>query len=241
MKNKEDIKTVTYHNRRQQIRQQDYNTIFFITIFMLCPALLFQLGCRSVTNYRINADKAALKIIEQKQKQALGSSGTFDIERPSTILRRRLMMEQKLPYAGEASLGTDQLKPIRHWPEKEYPKKNFPSDPNNCDPKFLLEEGKPLQLSLMDALKVGARNSFDYQSMKEEVFRSALDLHLEYDEFRSAFNGQVESVFKSDLTGEKAVDGIETSSTFSIGKKLKQGAEVTTSLAIDQLPILFPC
>ena len=48
----------------------------------------------------------------------------------------------------------------------------------------------------------------------------------------------MESLFSSDLTGEKAVDGVETSGTFSLGKKLKQGAELTTSLAIDLANLL---
>lgn len=238
MKNKKYIKTDSYCYRRQQIRQQRRINIFFIIIFVVCPLLLFQFGCRSATNYRVNADKAALKIIREKQKQALGVSSAFDIERPSNILRRRLMMEQNLPYAGEASLGTDQLKPIRHWPEKDYPQKKISFDPNYSGPNFFLEEGKPLRLPLMEALQVGARNSFDYQTRKEDVFRTALDLNLEHDEFRHAFNGQVESLFSSDLTGEKAVDGVETSGTFSLGKKLKSGAELTTSLAIDLANLL---
>jgi len=238
MKNKKHIKTDSYCDSRQQIRQQSYINIFPIIILVVYPLLLFQFGCRSATNYRVNADKAALKIIREKQKQALGVSRTFDIERPSNILRRRLMMEQNLPYAGEASLGADQLKPIRHWPEKGYPQKKISSDPNYSGPNFLLEEGKPLRLPLMEALQVGARNSFDYQTRKEDVFRTALDLNLEHDEFRHAFNGQVDSLFSSDLTGEKAVDGVETSGTFSLGKKLKSGAELTTSLAIDLANLL---
>ncbi len=238
MGNKKHIKTDSYCYRRQQIRQQSRINIFFIIILVVYPLLLFQFGCRSATNYRVNADKAALKIIKQKQKQALGVSRTFNIERPSNILRRRLMMEQNLPYASEASLGADQLKPILYWPEKDYPQKKFSFDPNYCGPNFLLEEGKPLRLPLMEALQVGARNSFDYQTQKEDVFRTALDLNLEHDEFRHAFNGQVDSLFSSDLTGEKAVDGVETSGTFSLGKKLKSGAELTTSLAIDLANLL---
>jgi len=137
MKNKNHIKTGSYCDSRQQIRQQSYINIFPIIILVVYPLLLFQFGCPSATNYRVHADKAALKIIREKQKQALGVSRTFNIERPSNILRRRLMMEQNLPYAGEASLGADQLKPIRHWPEKDYPQKKISFDPNYSGPNFL--------------------------------------------------------------------------------------------------------
>ena len=119
-------------------------------------------GCLTSSQYRKDADKVAKEIIKEKQEQVLGSSEDFSIERPSDILRRRLLIEQDLPYAGEASLGTDRLTPVDHWPEKDYPK--AVSSPFEA---FPIESGRALELSLIQALQVGAQNSLDYQTRKE--------------------------------------------------------------------------
>ena len=50
----------------------------------------------------------------------------------------------------------------------------------------------------MQALQVGARNSFEYQDYKEKIFQSALSLDLERNEFRSVFTGQVQGLYESE-------------------------------------------
>ena len=115
--------------------------------FLALLLILFaQMGCRSSSEYRLEADKVANEII-QKKMQAIGRSGQFNIERPSNILRRRLLTEQNLPYDGPSSLGTDKLEPISHWPEEDYPRAEL-----SLDPLMILEESNgSLQLSLMRA------------------------------------------------------------------------------------------
>ena len=39
-----------------------------------------------------------MNIIQEKQKQVLDEAQDFTIERPSDILRRRLLIDQNLPY-----------------------------------------------------------------------------------------------------------------------------------------------
>ncbi len=117
----------------------------YLLILALSSVLFTQTMCTS-TKYRLKADKAAANIIQEKQKQALGKADEFSIERPSDILRRRLLIEQDLPYASEASLGVDKLKTIEHWPEKDYPKAK-----SSVDQILSPEADKPLQLSLMQA------------------------------------------------------------------------------------------
>ncbi|MHC4426916.1 MAG: hypothetical protein ACYSYV_12585, partial [Planctomycetota bacterium] len=66
-------------------------------------ALLFVLtGCRTPSKHRLDADKVAADIIQQKQMQALGQTSQFSVERPSDILRRRLLLKQNLPYSSQA-------------------------------------------------------------------------------------------------------------------------------------------
>lgn len=200
------------------------------TFYMI---LCFQMGCQSPTAYRLEADNAAYDIIREKQQKALDKIERFDIERPSDTLRRRLLEAQNLAYSSPASLGTDKLERIKCWPES-----NYPQAKSSLDPVVLLEENKLLKLSLMQALEVGARNSFDYQTQKEEVFKSALALELERDEFRNTFAGQVENLISTDTTGDRTVSGTVTSGDFGIGRKLKSGAELSTALAIDLANLL---
>jgi len=190
-------------------------------------------GCRSPRKHRIEADKVAYNTIEEQQREALGYAEEFSIERPSDILRRRLLVQQELPRSGDASLGTDRLKLIEHWPEKKYPKPVSFSDPNTG-----LEAGKSIQLSLIQALQVGARNSFEYQSYKEDVFRAALDLDLERNEFRSIFAGEVESLAGTDGSGDRTVSGTESSGSVDSSRKLKSGTQLSTGLAVDLANLL---
>ena len=93
----------------------------------LCGGLLLALcvlvpqpGCQRPSDYRMNADTVAGDIISEKQHEAFNRTEPFSIERPSDILRRRLLLDQDLPYTDAASLGADQLDLIAHWPEPNY-------------------------------------------------------------------------------------------------------------------------
>jgi outer membrane protein TolC len=204
----------------------------FQLFFGLVLMVVLPIGCQP-SHYRLKADEIAKSIIQEKQKQALGKTEAFTLERPSDILRRRLLIEQDLPYSGEASLGTDQLKTIEHWPEKDYPKAK--SSPDHI---VHLEVGKPLQLTLIQALQIGARNSFGYQTRKEDIFRVALDLDLERNEFRSTFRGLIDSLISTDLKGEDTITGTETTGSVDWSRKLKSGVEFSAALAIDLVKLL---
>ena len=206
---------------------------FAALVVALCLTLFFQVGCQSPTEYRLEADKVASEII-QKKMQAIGRTEQFGIERPSDILRRRLLTEQNLTIAGPSSLGSDQLEPIEHWPEEDYPK----AEPL-LDPIAMLEEpNDPLQLSLMQALQIGARNSFEYQTRKEDIFKEALDLDLERNDFRNIFAGQVDSLVETDMSGGRTVSGIEYGGTTGVSRKLESGVELTTELAVSLANLL---
>jgi outer membrane protein TolC len=201
--------------------------------FSLVSILLFQVGCQTPAHYRFEADTVAKTIIQEKQKQALGKTEAFTIERPSDILRRRLLIQQNLPHVGEASLGTDKLTPIDPWPEKGYPQATLSPDRIKS-----VEPGKPLKLSLIEALQVGARNSFEYQTRKEDIFRAALDLDLERNEFRNTFRGLVDSLISTNLKGEDTVTSTETTGSVDWSRKLKSGVAFSAALAIDLVKLL---
>lgn len=215
------------------IKNKEVQGNIYLLIFILFPVFFIQTGCQSPPKYRLKADSIAINIIKEKQKQVLDEAQDFTIERASDILRRRLLIDQNLPYACKASLGSDKLKPIEHWPEEDYPVRDSSTDPNI--PSKL---DRPLKLSLIQALQIGASNSFDYQTRKEDIFRYALDLDLEKNEFRSTFVGQVESLISTDSTGERMLSGTENSGTTGLTRKLKSGVQLTTALAVDLANLL---
>jgi len=202
---------------------------------LLLVLLVFvQAGCRSPSEYRTEADGVASDIITAKQKEALGRTEPLDIERPSDILRRRLLEGQNLAHAGQASLGTDQLETIEHWPEEDYPRVVSSDD----EPNIPVDANEPIRLSLMQALQVGARNSPVYQSRKEDVFRAALDLDLERNEFRNIFTGRVASLLNTEASGNETVSGTVNSADVGLSRTLQSGVALSTALAVDLASLL---
>lgn len=205
----------------------------FLAILTITMAYLPLTSCQTPAAHRLEADKVSNAIIREKQIQALGREQEFDIERPADILRHRLLIDQNLSYAGQASFGAKNLKKIEHWPEKDYPGK----DSGSFQASHVLTD-KPITLSLLEALQIGARNSLQYQTKKELVFESALDLDLERSEFRNAFSGQAENLLSTDLSGENTITGNQASASIGLSKALKNGAEFTASLAVDLVKLL---
>ena len=189
-------------------------------------------GCRSAGSYREEADHVAADIIHTGQTQALGRTEPFTIETPADTLRRRLIEAQDLPTAGAATQGSDRLERPKHWPEKEL----APHLGGTCELDRCIDDNGVLRLTLIDALQVSAANSREYQSQKETVFRTALDLDLEDDAFRSTFTGALDTLFSVDTA--PTVTGIEHTTSFDWSKKLKAGGAITAGLAIDLVKLL---
>jgi len=202
------------------------------------PAVLLgvaaaMVGCKSPQQYRHKADKVGSKIISDKQAEALGTTEPFTIERPSDILRRRLLEGQDLPRSSQASLGTDALEPIEHWPDPSYPPKS-----SSTGPEMAVEPNRPVKLSLLDALQVGAHNSFEYQSRKEEVFRTALSLDLTRNDFRNILRAQADSQLTTDTTGDETVTDLASGASLGLTRSLKNGLDFSSTLVLDLLSIL---
>jgi len=205
----------------------------FCTFLSLCVVLAA--GCEPIWYWR-QADKAATGIIAQQQHEAFGESSPFTIERPVDTLRRRLMVTQDLPRTGDASLGTDQLTPIDHWPAKARPDLTGSAYP---DPSEVPVDGAPLVVTMFQAMQIAAANSRDYQTRKEDVYKAALALDLEDLEFRNTFAGVLDA-FRLDSPSRKGttVRGNEYGGSFDWSKKFKTGAEVTAGLALDLVKLI---
>ncbi|MCD4698948.1 MAG: TolC family protein [Phycisphaerae bacterium] len=204
-----------------------------VTLIMLwtVSVCLFA-GCRPA-NYRREADKAAYGIIGRAQEQVLGRTEPFTVETPADTLRRNLLLGQNLPHTGPASVGADRLAPIRYWPEK-----NYPPRPAEAPSKAPWRNKRPLKLSLADALRVAARNNREYQSQKETVFRTALALDLEANEFRNLLFADAESEYSDSRDGEKPVRGLANTGSTSWQRRLKNGTLLTAQFAVDLVKLL---
>ena len=203
---------------------------YYLLKLLLVSLVLISLGCRSPVEHRSEADQVAAEIITAKQKEAFGETEPFSIERPSDILRRRLLEQQNLAVSSDASLGTDQLKPIEHWPDSDY----MQAKSSGSSEDLSVEPNKPVKLSLVRALQVGARNSLEYQSRKEAVFRVALALDLTRHSFENIFNAGADSRLSTDTTATN----LDSSATGGVSRSLKNGIDMSASIAINLFNLL---
>ena len=187
-------------------------------------------GCKPA-DYRMDADKTAYDIIALAQEGALGRTEPFSIEPPGDTLRRRLMLDQDLPHSGPESLGSGDLPQIRHWPEEEYP-------PRTQDDATQSDTSEPIMLTLMDALAIAAGNNRDYQSRKEDVFRAALTLDLQANQFRNIFGSSLRSDYTEDRRGDDPIRGLANTGTISWQRRLTNGALFSTQFAVDLVKLL---
>jgi outer membrane protein TolC len=203
---------------------------------MLLLGTLVAAGCRSPGQYREKADKVADEIIAQKQQEAIGKTEPVEIVRPSDILRRRLIETQNLPVSSTASLGTDELKPIPHWPKDSYPPELRSPDAN-----IPIEPNEALTISMIDVLQIAAHNSPEYQTQKENVFRVALDLDLEQNRFRNIFAAGTDDTLVTDTSRNQTNQTVTTttnSASASVSRLLKGGAALTAAVGIDLINLL---
>ncbi len=183
--------------------------------------------------YRRDADSSAYDVISKAQVATFGRNEPFSVDSPGEALRTRLLLDQNLPHSSPVSLGTPYLEQVGHWPEKNYPP---PGEDQFVGPPW--HGDKPLVIGLTEALQIAARNSRDYQSRKEDVFRAALALDLESNQFRSLLYGDARSTYTEDLSGDDPVRGVVNSGSLSWDKKLKTGAALSAEFAIDLVKLL---
>ena len=205
------------------------------TLCLSVLALVLLSACRSPTAHREKADRTATTIVEDKQQELFGRDTPFTVERPVDTLRRRLLLEQDLPYAGREALGTDQLTPIPHWPE---PIDSVQAE-EDAPAQDMSDDVPPLILDLTAALEVGAANSRDYQDRKEDIYRAALSMDVEAFRFRNTYLGTIESTFTDDRSGDEGdTRGIVGSAAMGASRTLRTGAELSSRIMFDLVRLL---
>jgi outer membrane protein TolC len=201
------------------------------------PLLVFLFsGCASAEKQRMRADLQAQQIIMEKQASSLGRTEPFSIEKPSDTLRRRLFVEQQLPFSSPISLGSMYLEPAEHLSDESVHALSFESITFSAPVPW--EEGQELTVSLMEALQIGARNSRAYQEQKEQLFRAALALDLSRHEFRSILTASVETETALDIQQGDTATEVKHSGTGTVERPFKNGLTLTTQIGLDLVNLL---
>ncbi len=215
---------------------------------LVSALVLSEVGCSLPRAYRQQADNVAYDIITKKQAESLGRTEPFTIEPPAETLRRRLLLDpsKNLPFAGKASLGTCEVEPIKQWPDDDYLTR-----PGDVEDTFAASytTGQSLQIALVDALQISAHESRDYQTRKEQVFQSALQLDLERNAFRRIWSGALKGLYQAQLEQEVVVDkrgntdlqtisDLEYGGTTGLSQQFKNGLTFTGLVGLDLVSLL---
>jgi outer membrane protein TolC len=189
-------------------------------------------GCRTPLDYRNQADEVAIRGMAEAQVKAVGRAESIRIDSPATSLRKRLLLDQLLPHGSPASQGVRDLPDNEHWHKDDHlgvPPVEQPAP---------WEGTETVTVNLLQALQICARNSRDYQSAKEDLYRSALALDLERKEFRNTFSGMLRQLFRSTDSGDGRRNASQTSGDFGVTRTFRNGAELTGAIAVDLAKLL---
>jgi len=195
-------------------------------------------GCKSPRAHRIEADDVADGIIKNNQGPAIGRNETFTIETPADALRRRLLLAQGLQVSGPASLGTDQLAPVPHWPGNRKPFEASATGAAGMSAGPIAVVGPEVQITLKQALRIAARNNRGYQDAKENVFVTALSLDLESQDFRNTYAGLLSGTLSHDEGGATPVGGVTGTGEASWSRRFRSGAALTGRIGVDLVKLL---
>ncbi len=201
-------------------------------------------GC-SPQHHRDATDRRAYQVIAEKQNEALGKTNNFEVRTAEDQLRQKLLRSQDLPTSGQASLGSRFLEPIKKWPKDDYLDSETELTTTNLLQDLEMNpDPDAIVFTLQDALAVAAENSRDYQSNKEQVFRDALALDLERDEFRSTFSGALSGSYTQDrstqINGDDPNETIGGSTSIGVLQRFKNGAQVSLQLGFETIRLLEP-
>ena len=199
------------------------------------PALLlFVSGCRSAQDWRRQADARGRENLEAAQLEVTGRVEPLVIETPSETLRRRLLLDQHLATGDAASLGIRDLPKGLYWePEKRLLDGHEGQMPEIGE--FSVKaDGAALEIGLLDAVRIAAYNSRDYQASKESLYQTALALDLEDNEFRSIFSSVLSgnvSTFRSGVDGRTGAHGEDAG--LGVSRKLSNGVKFSSAVAVN--------
>mgnify|MGYP005847062273 CR=1 FL=1 len=209
-----------------------------ISLFVLYSVVLLSFPGCSPSQRLAAVDRSAREHIAAQQQAGLGEQQPFSVTPAADQLRRRLLVEQQLPVAGPASFSSAELEPVAHWPALLLPKEKIPKQPATPLPGPVTAE---IRLSLDQALQVAARNSREYQEQKEQLYRSALQLDYQRQDFAWQSSGSAEARYQQDRgSAAGTTEGTALSLVGGLARTLTNGISLTTQLGWDLVRMLAP-
>lgn len=201
-----------------------------ILLFAAILAALVAPGCKSTRDWREQADRRAAAFLDAAQKDVTGRAETIAIETPADTLRRRLLLDQGLLVNDAASFGIRDLPTNRYWRVED---RLLPGGAGGA--ADLAPGGtNALEIGFLDAVRIAAHNSRDFQAAKESLFASALALDLESKAFRTTFNGLVSGeADTSRADGEDRTGSHGETARLGLARSFENGAELSGAIAFN--------
>ena len=187
-------------------------------------------GCMSARDWRLQADERAAAYLSAAQRDVTGAEEPILVETPADTLRRRLLLDQGLWVSDPASFGIRDLPTNLYWNAGE----RLEPGAEGGALEYAGGGTNALEIGLLDAVRIAAHNSREYQSEKESLFTAALALDLENKAFRSTFSGLMSGQADTsrgeddDRTGSHG-----ESAKAGVSRTFESGAKVTGALAFN--------
>lgn len=200
----------------------------------LASVALLAAGCRSPRGQIEKADRIAYSTIASTRQAAFDEAGEFTVLNPAQALRERLMETQQLVFHNPASLSSLRVERIAHWPEGVLPGEQDRPAPA----PVVVTDRQPVVLTLVDALQVAARNSRDYQTRKESMFREALTLDLRRYDFSTQWSSSERVEWTHDESGDEDSQDLAADAGLNVSRTLENGALLGAGFSMNFLEIL---
>lgn len=184
-------------------------------------------GCHSPESLVTETDRNAYEAIADVRRGLLDDAEGFTIDDPAESLRKRLMEEQNLAFRSPVSFTSQ---------TPEFAKSKEGATGQSGEVTVAPEE--PLVLRLVDALQVAAANSRDYQSRKENVFRSALALDLRRYDFSTRWGAFTRISGRSDGSGGSEQRSYGADADVGADRKFANGALLSAGFTLNFLKML---
>ena len=187
-------------------------------------------GCKSARDWRLQADERAAAYLSAAQRDVTGDEEPILVETPADTLRRRLLLDQGLWVSDPASFGIRDLPTNLYWNADE----RLEPGAEGGALEYAGGGTNALQIGLLDAVRIAAHNSREYQAEKESLFTAALALDLENHAFRSTFSGLMSGqADTSRADGEDRTGSHGESAKAGVSRTFESGAKVTGALAFN--------
>ena len=208
------------------MRRRNFN--IYRCRYLVLLALLFS-GCKTAKESYTYSDSTATSLINEKRQELLDTREEFSVAPIEDDLRNKLIETQSLLVKDSNYATSRTLTKPEHWQDELDLITTAEHQLNDLDLN---------NLTLNQSLMIAAAHSRDYQKIKEVIFRAAMTLDMQREDFRNSYSGLYDALLTSNQNPGSNRTGIDNSFTASVTRKLKNGASLTGKIAFDITRIL---